>query len=159
MAEATPPPAAPRHLAMMHAAMYDAVNAVYRTHTPYKANLTAPAGTSAEAAAAVAAHRVLADLYPRRLQRLDASLDASLEGLPEAGKNEGMRLGQAVAEAMLTWRSTDGSTRTSSYKPVNAPGRWQPTPPEYRPALLPEWRSMTPFAMKEVTQFTPQDPP
>jgi hypothetical protein len=63
-AERTPPPAATRQLAMMHAAIYDAVNAIYRTHSVYHVALTPPAEASPEAAAAVAGHCVLTRLYP-----------------------------------------------------------------------------------------------
>jgi membrane-associated phospholipid phosphatase len=159
-AEKTPPPAATRHLAMVHGAVYDAVNAVYRTHAVYKTAATPPEGTSPEAAAAVAAHRVLVDLYPRQVPLLDAALDASLEGVPDGpGKTAGVRLGQGVAERMLACRANDGSNRRSDYIPGTGPGWWQPTTPDCRPALLPQWRFVTPFAMQGVAQFPAQDPP
>src|SRR5437667_12526663 len=60
----TPPPLAARNLAMVHAAVYDAVNAVTRTHSAYLIDAHPPQGTSAEVAATVAAHRVLIELYP-----------------------------------------------------------------------------------------------
>src|SRR2546423_228583 len=52
----TPPPVAARNLAIVHIAIYDAVNAVQRTYLPFRVEATAPPGTSAEAAAAAAAH-------------------------------------------------------------------------------------------------------
>src|SRR5437867_452987 len=61
-AERTPPPLAARNLAVVHAAVYDAVNAVRGTHRHFLVNAVPPPGTSAEAAAAAAAHRVLVSL-------------------------------------------------------------------------------------------------
>ena len=51
---------------MVHCAIYDAANAVSKTHKVYKVQVEAPAGASAEAAAVAAAHRVLTNLYPKR---------------------------------------------------------------------------------------------
>src|SRR5262245_1840624 len=48
-----------RTMAMLHGAMYDAVNSIERRHMPYAADIAAPAGASREAAAAAAAHAVL----------------------------------------------------------------------------------------------------
>jgi hypothetical protein len=158
--EHSPPPAATRHLAMMHAAVYDAVNAIYRTHAVYRVAATPADGTSPETAAAVAAHRVLVAVYPRQVCLFDDALDASLEGVPEGpGKAAGVRLGQGVAERILAWRATDGSDRRSDYTPGTGVGWWQPTPPDFKPALLPQWRFVTPFAMQGTSQFPAQDPP
>src|SRR5262245_29664982 len=64
--EKTPPPIAARYLAILHIAIFDAVNSVRREYKPFEVDKTAPAGTSHEAAAAGAAHRVLTALYPKR---------------------------------------------------------------------------------------------
>src|SRR3954466_15238553 len=62
----TPPPLAARQLAMLHIAMVDAITGVRHTCKPFEVEVTYPPGTSIEAAAAGAAHRVLAELYPDR---------------------------------------------------------------------------------------------
>ena len=54
----TPP--ATRALAMVHAAIYDSVNAIYRTYAVYAVNAQAPNGASPEAATVAAAHSVRA---------------------------------------------------------------------------------------------------
>ncbi len=51
---------------MVHVAMLDAVNAVHRLYAPYAFKGKAPAGTSAEAAAATAARSVLVALIRTR---------------------------------------------------------------------------------------------
>src|SRR6266571_1899451 len=54
-----------RSFALMHAAIYDAVNAIDRTHEPYLVHLTGvPRHASQEAAANSAAHEILVALYP-----------------------------------------------------------------------------------------------
>ena len=54
-----------RGLAMMHAAMFDAVNATERRYSPFRVDMTAPKGASAEAAAAAAARHILLELVPQ----------------------------------------------------------------------------------------------
>ena len=49
------------HLAMVHAAMYDAVNSITRSHQPFLAFVLAKAWYSKQAAAATAAHDVLVE--------------------------------------------------------------------------------------------------
>src|SRR5262245_38087084 len=58
----TPP--AGRALAMVHASIYDSVNAIYRQYGVYAVDMQPPTPTSPEAATAAAAHKVLVNLYP-----------------------------------------------------------------------------------------------
>ncbi len=156
----TPPPLAARNLAIMHAAMFDALNAIYRTHRAYAVDMTANAGQAPEAAAAVAAHRTLISLYPRQVAAFDAALDASLSAVPEGpAKTSGIALGQSVAEQILALRSRDGVNTRAAYSALPGPGIWQPTPPDYRPALLPQWPSLTCFCMRSGSQFRAPGPP
>jgi hypothetical protein len=159
-AEKTPPPMAARNLAMVHAAIYDAVNSIARTHTSFLVNAHPPAEISVETAAAVAAHRVLLGLYPKQAKRFDAALRRSLLDLPDGpDKDEGMSLGKFVAEQMLEWRSKDGSSRKVTVEQVEAPGAWKPTPPNYQAALLPQWPSVVPFTLPDLKRFRPAPPP
>lgn len=159
-AEKNAPPMASRALAILHTAMYDAVNAVEQTHYPYYANFKAQGPTSAEAAAAVAAHRTLIDLFPNQERRFEAALDAALAAVAEGeAKERGIELGQQVAEKILAWRARDGADQTVRYTPGTRPGQWQPTPPEFKPALAPHWGDVTCFAMRRGAQFRPSGPP
>src|SRR6266576_222646 len=77
-----------RSFALMHAAIYDAVNAIERTNEPYLVRLDGvPRHTSEDAAAASAAHEVLIALYPAFKSALDAELQQSLTQIP-AGKDK-----------------------------------------------------------------------
>src|SRR5439155_4985081 len=117
-----------RDAAIVSAAVYDAVNAIDRSHTPLFANVKASHGASLEAAAAQAAHDTLAALFPAQQATFDATLAADLAGIPSGRARQGVAVGQAVAQQILTWRSTDGSNVPKPYTPGSGPGVWQPTP-------------------------------
>src|SRR5688572_24991869 len=90
-----------RSYAMMHAAMFDAVNSIDGSHTPYLTDVPGSQNASVEAAAAQAARDVLAALYPTRASVFDAELAISLQGIEEYRAQQGIRVGQIVAERML----------------------------------------------------------
>lgn len=155
------PPAASRVMAMVHTAMYDAVNAVEGTHLPYRySGPVGLGGVSAEAAGAKAARDVMAVLFPSRAARFDALLGTQLSGLGNgAGVSAGLSLGAGVASDMLAWRSTDGSNNPSNYVPVIEPGRWRPTGPGFAEPLLPQWGSVVPFGIASASVYRPVAPP
>ncbi len=156
----TNPPKASRALAMVHAAMYDAVNAIEGTHEAYLVEASPPAGTSAEAAAATAAHDVLAALFADLLTEFDAALAGSLADISDGqSKDDGIAFGQSVAAQVLAARADDHSADVLEYAPSGEVGRWAPTPPALAAALLPNWPSVTPFAMTSGFQFRGGGPP
>ena len=61
-----------RNFAILHAAIYDAVNSVDRTHEPYLISVHAPRDASETAAADAAAHTALIGLYPSQQGVVDA---------------------------------------------------------------------------------------
>jgi hypothetical protein len=147
-----------RTLAIMHAAMFDAVNSVEHRYEPYAVNLSAPAANE-EAAAASAAHSVLTALLPSQQPALNAAYAASLAAIPNGqAKTDGIILGQLVAAAMLSLRANDGSNITAVYVPGGGPGAWIPTAPTFGPAVWFGWGE-TPFAINSGTQFRPDGPP
>lgn len=158
--ERTPPPQAARNLAILHAAIYDSINGLNGRHRPYRVALRPEGTVSTECAAAIAAHRVLLELYPRLADSCDSALDAVLETVPDGpAKENAVAWGQRVAEQILNWRSQDGSHRQVRYTPNNSPGLWRPTAPEFRQGLLPHWRYVTPFAIPAARDFLPAVPP
>jgi hypothetical protein len=76
-----PVPVQMRMMAIVHAAVFDAVNAVERRYTPYAVDITATPGASAEAAAVAAAHGILVRLFPQQKALTDAALATSLKGI------------------------------------------------------------------------------
>ena len=156
----TSPPAASRAMAMTSTAVFDAVNSIDRNFKPYHFMGTTAVGASGEAAAAQAAHDVMVHLFPTQAIALDSALSASLAGLPNSpGKQAGVTLGAAAAQSIIGLRSADGSATTVPYVAGSALGQWQPTAPDYKPALLPNWASVTPFAMTSGAQFRSSGPP
>jgi hypothetical protein len=107
----SPPTVLSRNMAITQAAVYDAVNALDRTHEVYLVDALAHPQASREAAVAAAAHRALVGLYPAQAAALDARLAASLATIPD-GKSEddGVALGRSVAEQILALRQNDGSS-------------------------------------------------
>jgi hypothetical protein len=148
---------------MMHAAIYDAVNAIDRTHKPYLVSLHGvPRSASQEAAAASAAHDVLIALYPKFQSTLDAQLQQSLAPIPDgADKTEGVNVGQTVAAQILALRKNDGSdAQPIPFVFGNAPGNYQSTPPNFpKQPQFTHWSHVTPFALERANQFRPGTPP
>jgi hypothetical protein len=151
---------ASRSFAMLHIAMFDAVNSIAQSFTPYFIAVPAARGASKQAAAAQAAHDVLVALYPQQQDMLDAALAASLDSLPPDGCDQGIAVGQAVARAILDWRRTDGWDATPPpFVLPPEPSLWQPTPPDFRPAAFTLYPDVVPFAITDKRQFGPPPPP
>jgi hypothetical protein len=152
-----------RSFAMMHAAIYDAVNAIERTGKPYLVPLTSVSpSASQDAAAAAAAHSVLVALYPSFQAMLDAQLQQSLAQVPDgADKTAGISIGETVAERLVALRSTDGSdAQPIPFVFGTAPGDYQSTPPNFpKQPQFTHWSRVTPFALEHADQFRPGPPP
>jgi hypothetical protein len=152
-----------RSFAIMHAAIYDAVNAIDKGHSPYAIELTGISRlASQDAAAAAAAHEVLVTLYPQFQAMLDVELQQSLASIPEGEhKAEGISVGQTVADRMLDLRSQDGSgAPPSPYVFGDKPGDYQSTPPNFPPQpQFTHWPRVIPFALARADQFRPGPPP
>jgi hypothetical protein len=143
-----------RALAITHAAIFDAVNAINRRYNPYVIDVKAPQSASVEAAAAAAAHSALSRLYPAQQTTLDAALKETLAKVPDGqSKEDGVKVGQAVAEKLIELRSKDGWDAKIDYKPGTGLGVWQPTPPGYAAAVLTQVGKMTPFTLKSANQI------
>lgn len=111
-------PAQSRNLALVHAAMFDAVNAVDHRHAVYAVEVKGKPGASMEAAAAAAAYGVLARLYWFQTPVFDVALDASLAAIPDGpARADGMAIGRDVAEKFMALRSNDGSSASVTYTP------------------------------------------
>src|SRR5687768_17625986 len=146
-----------RSFAMLHSAMYDAVNSIDGTYTPYLTDVPGTPRASKEAAAAKAAHDVLAALYPTRQAVFAAELAASLDGIASYRSSQGIRVGEIVAARLLAARASDGwSAPSTPYVLPTTPGNWQPAP---APAGFTQFPAVIPFATTSGTQFAPNPPP
>jgi PAP2 superfamily/Bacterial Ig-like domain len=158
----TAPPVAAYNLALVHGAIFDAVNSIERKYTAYQvADAIAPANASQEAAAAAAAHKILIALYPSLTSTFDAQFTKSLARVTDGqAETDGVTFGESIADQFLGWRKDDGSKTIVPYTPdTTNPAEWQPTAPSNAPALLPGWGGVKPFAMTSDAQFRPDAPP
>ena len=159
----TPPPTASRSLAILHVAIYDAVNSITESADSY---LVPPLGhdvaraTSKEAAATAAAHRVMAALYPAQAGASDGLEAAQLAAIPEGvAKANGIAWGKHVADVILAARAQDGATAVVAPPVSHGVGDWIPTPGAFAPFLLPQWGFVEPFLMQTPSQFRPAAQP
>src|SRR5260370_41274267 len=123
-----------RSFAIMHAAIYDAVNSIDRPHTSYLVHLsTPPRHASKNSAPDAAAHGVLVALYPSLQAALDSEFQRLLAPIADGeDKTEGISIGQTVAARTLALRSHDGSdAQPILFAFGNAPGDCQSTPPNF----------------------------
>lgn len=153
-----------RAMAILHAAIHDAVNGVERRYKPYTADLSFPEA-SLDAAVARAARDVVIALVPAQEQRVEQEYAAALAGVKDGpAKDQGVILGQQAARANLERRSRDGvvpgpwppstgAVTEPAYVPSGKPGDYDFTPPFDAPplgpvALFPGWGRLAPFAIK-----------
>jgi hypothetical protein len=150
-----------RNFAILHAAIYDAVNAIDRTHEPYLISVRAPRDASETAAADAAAHTALVGLYPGQQSMLDADYTAELAKVADGpARDKGIRLGEQVASDLLAIRANDGSSVTPPpFVPGTVPGDYQPTPPNFPTPVFTAWGQVTPFVLDRGDQFRPAPPP
>jgi hypothetical protein len=150
--------------AIVQLAVFEAVNSITGDYEPYLGTVVAPPWASPHAAAIAAAHRTLVTLRPGSAGpplNLDALRAQSLAAIPTgpAAKAAGITVGEAAAAAVLLLRANDGSTEAATvpYTPGTNPGDWQPLPGQT--PLLPGWGRVTPFGLREGSQFRLPPPP
>jgi len=151
-----------RTMAMVQAAMYDAVNGIDHFGSVFQVSVPAAEsqGASPQAAASEAAFDVLSTLIPQEKALYNATLAESLADIPDGpGKTAGLAVGDTVAAGILAWRANDGSNLQVPYVSGTAPGEWRPTPPDYTDAWGPAWGQVTPFAIPSAKPFLPPPPP
>ena len=157
--------------AIVHTAIFDAYNGVERRYTPIlvpnvdeNGERLAPPGASRRAAVIAAAYTALVGLFPSRTAQLTDSYAASLAALSDDGgdggrsRERGIAWGTQVAQALLTWRVTDGFIGTyPAFTGGTAVGQWRPIPPAT--AMSAQGLAFTtPFVVESNIQFRPGSP-
>jgi len=149
------PPPHTRVVAMVHLAMFEAVNSIDARYRPYRARLPAEPGASRDAAAAAAAHYVLVRAYPDQAAEMGKGLQASLAAVTdERARQNGVQLGERAGAAIMADRANDGAAGPDTYRPFTTPGKYVPT---VLPAAS-RWAGVRPFALKSGDQFRPGAP-
>src|SRR5215510_5563234 len=173
-----------RTLAMVQAAVHDALNAINRRYDAYYFEGPGEPGASPDAAIAAAAHTVLVGVvgnYGTPAQKaatfalVEQAYTASLARVGDGpARNKGVAVGRAAGGAMLALRKEDGAFRDAPYTPGVGPGRWRPHPnpvppnppitnPDlargYAPSAVPGWGNVTPFTLLSPSQYLLPGPP
>jgi hypothetical protein len=156
------PPLSPLHLAMVHGAIYDAVNAIDRGHRPYLGGLSAPSTASKASAVAQAAHDVLVGLTPATLPLVKTRVDDMLAASPaqiDAGqaKTDGIQVGAQAAAAMLAARANDGRFDVEPFPTSTAVGAWRLVEP-LNANVFGQFATVTPLTLKRNDQFRTEAP-
>ena len=164
----------PRFLAIVHAAMFDAVNGIERRYTPIHVSPNAPRGASRRAAAVEAAFTALILMRPvAQHAGLLAERDSSLariadeEGFADSESiARGLAWGEQVAMAIWEWRKSDRIEADSPFTGGTDVGQWRPTPPAFMAMGGAEMGNVEPFALKDpisglslTLEYRPSGPP
>jgi hypothetical protein len=162
-----PPPASALSFAMVQGAVYDAVNAIDRTHRPYLPEPPSNSTDSKEAATAAAAYRVLVGfgdlpgLFPAQQTTLQPIYDNYIAGLPDnppGSRANGVAIGEATARTMLTNRQNDGRFGPSPTPYPVARGIWRPTPPSFANDPAPWVGNVRPFLISSAEMLRTDGP-
>jgi hypothetical protein len=153
--------------AIVHIAIFDAVNSIRGGYESYTRIPSAAPGASVDAAIAQAAHDTLAALFPSQKPLFDSLLVRDLVRIPATvlAKARGALTGRRAAAAILALRENDGSAHDepgmgSDYVPGNGPGIWRQDPISLSPvALGAHWGEVKPFVLASGSQFRVPPPP
>ncbi len=153
-------------LAIVHIAMFDAVNAIDGSFEPYIPVTQSPInGASKNAAIAQAARETLAALYPNQKAFLDQELKHALHGIPaNSGRDKGVKVGFEAALNILEARDGDGSEDGNAT--IHPPTSNPPSPGEHLPdplnpgqgLLTPGWGQVATFSPIDVTRTKDKAP-
>jgi hypothetical protein len=156
-----------RAMAIVHIAIFEAVNAINGGYKSYVGLPRVAAPTSMDAAVAQGAHDTLVVLFPSQKAGFDADLAEYLAGVggTTAARNRGLDLGRRAAKAILALRANDGSNHPEplvnvDYIPSDQPGFWRQDPISQIPlALGANWDQVRPFVLRSASQFRIPPPP
>jgi hypothetical protein len=161
------PPVATRAAAIVHVAIFDAVNGIERRYPPIHVQPDAGQSASRRAAAVQAAYATMTRLFPTRQVVLSALQQVSLEAIAGtqsdrrmASIEAGIQWGQKVADAVWQRSSSDGlSVPAPQFLGGLNTGQWRPTPPDSAPGAGFQFASMTPWVIPSPSHFRPDGPP
>jgi hypothetical protein len=160
------PVRASRAMAIVHIAVFDAVNAIAGGYKSYAGVGPGNPGTSMNCAVAQAAHDTLSALFPSQKPSFDGQLANDLSQVPNGRpKSDGVALGRQTASAILALRANDGSGYVEprvgiDFITSNDAGKWRQDPISQLPiALGAYWGQVRPFVLQSSNQFRAPIPP
>ena len=156
-------------LAIVHIAMFDAINAIEGGFRSFTGIPRVHDDTSVDSAIAQSAHDTLVAVFPSQTAAFNAELAEDLSDIPDSqAKTRGIALGHETAAAILALRSNDGSAHDEpvlvqeggDWLTSNLPGRWRQDPVSLiRLALGAHWAEVDPFVLQSANQFRTPPPP
>lgn len=149
-----------RAFAIVHVAMFDALNCIHPTAQSYLSDRPAK-GASIDAAVATAAHDTLVAMYPKQSAAFDDAYQDYLIAIPKSSaRKRGIELGEYAAKKILKAREHDGSDIDVPYIPTGAPGNHDVDPVNPGQGFLtPGWGMVTPFGLSKRFDFAVSPPP
>jgi hypothetical protein len=148
-------------IAVVQAAIYDAVQAIENQYEPYYVEVIGASG-SPVAAAAKAAHDVLVNRFPWQAAALDTTYNQYLATNNLAANDPGVAAGGIAAAGIIAMRAADGSFPVVAAPPFiggTGIGTWRPSAPAFAPMLAPWLGSVMPFTLTRPSQFRASAPP
>jgi hypothetical protein len=160
------PVRASRAMAIVHIAIFEAVNAIDGSCQSYIGLGRARQDTSMECAIAQAACETLNALFPSQQTTFNQQLATDLSQIPNnRPKKDGIALGHLAASTILSLRANDGSQQPEQRVGIefitsDDPGKWRQDPISHHPlALGAFWGSVQPFVLQSGSQFRAPVPP
>lgn len=158
------PGRASRAMAIVHIAIFDAINSIAGGYKSYT-HLPRSSG-SIPAAIITAAHETLIVLYPSQANRINKLEIHDLAEIPDSTeKLQGIETGKHAVAAILALRANDGSQHAEprmgiEFIPSSKPGNWREDPVSHLPlALGAHWSDVKPFVLHSSSQFRVVPPP
>ena len=156
-----------RAMAIVHIAIFDAVNSIRGGYESYTNVPRTVSWASVDAAIAQAAHDTLIAVFPSQKPLFDDLLAQDLGQIAASGaaQERGIAAGRRAAAAILARRQGDGSNHPEpkmgvDYIPGTAPGVWRQDPISLSPvALGAHWGEVKPFVLRSASQFRVPPPP
>ena len=157
-----------RALAIVHIAMFDAVNSIAGGYQSYSGIQRVREAASVDAGIATAARDTLVQMFPSQKPHFDALYEEDLNRLStidDGLKRRGIEIGQRAAAAILAMRVNDGSAGAdpkmgSQWITSDEPGHWRQDPIGLSPiALGAYWGEVKPFVIRSASQFQAPAPP
>src|SRR5215213_2991527 len=149
-------PSGNRILAIMHTAIYEAVNGITGKYPAGELRLNATRGASVDAAVAGASRAVLVKLVPAKALDIEMLSQKAMAAIPNGpAKDAGFLIGERAATAILTARAEDGFATVETYRPYTIAGVYVPT----AVPLVSQWPLRKGWLMTSASQFRPGPPP
>ena len=159
------PTSTSRAFAIIHGAIYEALNAFERLFPPvFRPSNMPPTGDvlrtpAVEAAVGESAYTTLYNLYPKQRPLFDAARAGFLrkfkkDASTQAALNRGALVGKIIAVTMLDIKASDSYQLNTGYTPINASGYHQVDPTRPSQGYFgPQWGNVRPFIVSSGSQF------